>query len=97
LLLVDVGADVIIILIHCSKKWLLSYVPSCHENLKITFTSSPPNGTIIGLPTRSLYTNMELEPLFFVSWRPQIAQKKFGLCLFMFLNYSLSPFVHNSN
>jgi len=73
LLFIDVSVDIIIIFIHCSKKWLLSYVPSCHENLEIRFTTSPLNGIIIGLPTRSLYTNMELEPLLFVSWMPQIA------------------------
>jgi hypothetical protein len=67
LLLVDVGAIIIIIFLLCSKKWLLSYVPFCHENLESRFTINPLNGIVIGLSTRPLYIKMELEPFFLVS------------------------------
>jgi hypothetical protein len=61
---VDVGVVIIIILFLCSKKWLLSYVPLCHENLENRFTTNPPNGIAIGLPTRTLLYYNGLEPFF---------------------------------
>jgi hypothetical protein len=61
---IDVGVVIIIILLFCSRKWLLSYVPPCHENQESIFTTNPPNGFVIGLPTRPLYIEMELEPFF---------------------------------
>jgi hypothetical protein len=63
-LLVDAGTVVITILLLCSRKWLLSYAPPCSENLKRKFIINLPNGVAIGLPTRPLFTEMELEPLF---------------------------------
>jgi hypothetical protein len=67
LLAIGVGVIVVTILLLCSKKWLCSYVPPCHENFKSRFIINPLYGTIIELPTRPLYTKMELEPLFLVS------------------------------
>jgi hypothetical protein len=64
LLLVDAGTIVITILFLCSRKWLLSYAPLCFENLERRFIINLPNGIAIGLPTRPLLTEMELEPLF---------------------------------
>jgi hypothetical protein len=64
LLLVDVGTVGITILLLCFRKWLLSYVPPCPENLERRFITNLPNGIAIGLPTRPLFIEMELEPLF---------------------------------
>jgi hypothetical protein len=64
---VDIGVVIVIILLLFSKKWLFSYVPSCHENLENRFTTNPLSGTVIGLPTRPLILKMELEPFFHVS------------------------------
>jgi hypothetical protein len=92
LLPIDVGVDVITILLHCSEEWLLSYVPLCHENLESRFTINPPNGTITGLPTKPIYINMELEPLFMFPKSPklQFLFYFFGMYLFLLVNYSLS-------
>jgi hypothetical protein len=64
LLFVDVGVVVITIFLLCSRKWLLSYAPLCPQNLKSRFITNPHNGTVMELPSRSLFTEMELEPLF---------------------------------
>jgi hypothetical protein len=61
---VNVGVVIITILLLCSRKLLLSYVPPCHENRESIFITNPPNGTVTGLPTRPLYIEMELEPFF---------------------------------
>jgi hypothetical protein len=51
LLLVDACDIVVIILLLCSRKWLLSYVLLCPQNLESKFTTSP-NGTTTRLTTR---------------------------------------------
>jgi len=66
LLPIGVGATIVTILLLCSRKWLPSYVPPCHENLKSRFIIDPPNGTITGLLTMPLYIKMELGPFFHV-------------------------------
>jgi hypothetical protein len=67
LLPIDVSAHVITILFLCSRNWLLSYVPPCHENLESRFTTNPLNGVVNRLPTRLLYIEMEMEPFFPIS------------------------------
>jgi len=67
LLPIDVGANIVIIFLLCSRKWLLSNVPLCHENLENKCINNPLNGTVTRLPTRPLYIEMELEPFFPIS------------------------------
>jgi len=64
LLPIDDGVVVVTILLLCSKKWLLSYAPSCLQILKTRFITSFPNGTTNGLTTNLHFTKMELQPSF---------------------------------
>jgi hypothetical protein len=93
---VDVG--VFTILLFCSRRWLLSYVSPCHENLESRFTTNPPNGAVTGLPTRLLYIKMELEPFFPISWRLPTT-KFFSLSLFvpLCLSFSFSSLLRGTN
>jgi hypothetical protein len=68
LLLIDINVVAIIILFFCSKKWSLSYAPSCPQNIEIKLPTNS-NGIATRVITSLFLIEIRIEH---GSWEPPL-------------------------